>query len=737
MPTVTEKQKGIPSETEEFLNKARDRFKLAAESEAENRRACLDDLEFSIGNQWPMDIKAQRQLDGRPCLTTNLVTEYLRQVTNEQRQQKPSAQVNPVGDGADIDTAEIIQGVYRHIEVNSRADVARQYAYDHGVRTGFGHWRVLTDWISPESEDQEIYIKRIPNQFAVYWDPTAAELDNSDAKYCFIVEDLLADDFKNQFPDSEYGASANLSEYESIGDSAAPWAQTIDGKPHIRIAEYFWVDEKPGDKGRKTRKVNWAKISGLDILDERDDYKGTLIPIITFYGENIIVNGKKKISGLVRGAKDPARQYNFWNSALTERISLSPKAPWLAYEGQLEGHEREWEQSNVRNMAVLTRKAVMIGGQLLPGPERNVVEPGVQGMAEMLTLARTDLQATTGLNDANVGRPKPDESGKAVMLRQKQGDVSTLNYSDNLSVAMDYEMRVVFELMPEVYSASRIQRIIKPDGTVSYVGLYNSKNEDEDEAVKNISAQNPEIQKIYDIGTGRYDVTFTVGPSYQSRRQQAAESMLALVNAVPQIMPAIGDLIVGDMDWPQAKEISKRLKKLLPPQLQDSEDQSPEAQLQQAQQQLAQLGSQHAQLTKLAQDQQQIINTKQVEQQGKFAIEQMKTNVDLVIQKAKIDAQIAVAEINTKAQSAAERAQIYLEVYKELHGSAHEAGMQATEHAHAQQLAQQQAQAAAQQQQSQQGADQQSQASDQTHELGMAAVQGAQQQQNGDQGGQQ
>ena len=715
----------------EFLALAQDRFKLAAESEAANRRDSLDDLEFSIGNQWPMDIKAQRQLDGRPCLTMNKLPQFIRQVTNEQRQQRPSIVINPIGDGADVQTAEILQGIVRHIEVQSRGDEVYDTAFDYMVRGGFGCWRVVTDYISETEDTQEIYLRPIDNPFTVYLDPT----NKRDPSWGFIVEDLLAAEFKRQFPESEYAkGTASLTEYESVGDTPSNWAQTIDGNPSIRIAEYFTVEKKKGSTGKEIRRVEWSKISALDKLDSRD-WPGKYIPIIKIYGDDILVNGKRHIAGIVRDAKDPMRQYNYWCSAMTERIALAPKAPWLIAEGQTEGYERQWEQSNSRNMATLTYKPKAFGGQPLPPPQRNVVEPGIQGMSEMLQLANQDLQATTGLYPNNLGEKQTsNESGKAVLARQKQGDINTLNYSDNLARGLEYTGRIILDLIPQVYTTPKVQRIVKPDMTVSTVGIINSKSGDDMESAEQ-ELEDQQIKKIYDIGVGTYDVAVSTGPSYQSKRQEAVASQIALVQAFPQVFPLIGDQIVRNMDWPGANEIADRLKKMLPSQLQDSEDQSPEAQLMQAQQQLAQLGAQHQQLVMALQETQKIIDTKQVEQQGKFAIEQMKTNVDLVIQKAKIDAQIAVAEINTKAQSAAERAQIYLEVYKELHGSAHETGMQATEHAHAQQLAQQQAQAAAQQQQSQQGADQQSQQSDQTHELGMAAVQGSQQQQNGNQGG--
>ena len=394
----------------------------------------------------------------------NRLPQFIRQVTNEQRQNRPAIQINPVGDDADVETSEILQGIVRHIEVNSRADEAYDGGFDYMVRIGFGCWRIVTDWIAEETEDQEIYIVPIDNPFTVYLDPT----NRRDPSWGFIIEDLLASEFKRQFGESAYAkGTASFSEYESVGDMPAAWALTIDGQEHVRIAEYFQLHKSKGDRGREKRKVEWAKISALEILDERD-WPGKFIPIVKIYGDDLNVNGKRHVAGLVRYAKDPQRAYNYWISAATERIALAPKAPWIAAEGQLEGHERAWEQSNVRNTAVLYYKPTDVAGKPVDAPQRNIVEPGIQGMTDMLQLATLDMQATTGLNDANLGRPKPDESGKAVLARQKQGDVATLNYSDNLARGIEYTGRVILDLIPKVYSAPRIQRIIKPDRPTVY-----------------------------------------------------------------------------------------------------------------------------------------------------------------------------------------------------------------------------------------------------------------------------
>jgi hypothetical protein len=689
---------------EELLQVCRDRFKLAAQSEASSRREMLDDLEFSIGKQWPQSISAQRQLDNRPCLTMNRLPQFIRQVTNEQRQQRPSIEINPIGDGADVDTSEIFEGIIRHIETNSHASVAYDTGFDFMVRIGCGCWRVVTDWIAEETEDQEIYIVPIDNPFTVYLDPT----NKRDPGWGFIIEDLLAEEFKRQFPDSRYGSgNASLQDYESIGDMPANWANTINGQPSIRIAEYFEVVKGKGDKGRQKRKVKWAKISGLDVLDERD-WPGKYIPIVKIYGDDIIVNGERHIAGLVRDAKDPQRAYNYWISAATERIALAPKAPWQVAEGQIEGYEKMYEQANVRNMAFLPYKQVDAGGKPAPPPIRNIADVGVQGMEQMLQLAVQDMQATTGLYPNNLGeKQSSNESGKAVLARQKQGDINTLNYSDNHARGIEHTGTIILDLIPKVYTSARIQRIIKPDGTASMVGIYNSRS---DETEKDVP-EDESIKKVYDIGTGRFDVAVSVGPSYQSKRQESVASQMALVQAFPQVFTIIGDQIVRNMDWPGAKEIADRLKKMLPPQLQDN-DGTPEAQLAQAHSQLQQLTQQHQVAMQQLQEATQIIETKKVEQQGKVQIAAAQEQAKVSIVRMQEATKLAVAQMNASKDQNQTFAEAEIQKYQIMHDAAHDVAMQGQQQEHEQQMA-----AAGVQQ------DQISQASDQTHDMAMAAQQ--------------
>src|SRR5271155_794387 len=203
---------------EKFLALAMERFKLAAEAEARWRRDALEDFEFYIGEQWPVDIKTQRDRDRRPCLTINRLKPSKRIITNEYRQQRPAIQVNPEGDGATVESAQIMQGIVRHVEVGSDAEVAYDITFDNMVIGGMGWLELATRYKKgSKKKQQEITIRGAKNAFMHYADCTAEELDYSHAGWHFKIHDDARAEFKAKGPDAE---AASLNDVGSVGDNA-------------------------------------------------------------------------------------------------------------------------------------------------------------------------------------------------------------------------------------------------------------------------------------------------------------------------------------------------------------------------------------------------------------------------------------------------------------------------------------------------------------------------------------
>ena len=597
-------ESGVIEEAKQFL-------RFCSENDSNNRVEALDDLKFAGGDQWPVEIQNSRLLESRPYLTINKIDAYCRQIANQQRQQRPRMVAHGMNTESDEKVAEVITGILRHIENQSDADAAYDNAFDFAVRMGWGYWRIVHDFPRPNSMEQEIYVKRIENPFMVYFDPNSNEPDGSDAEKCLITEVISKESFRKMYPGADDGGGFNP---RGTGDSQSEWITKKD----IRIAEYFYTehirtklyllsdgttcfeDEKPSeimmqDAGvyvvskRETikKQIKWCKLTGMQILDQKD-WPGRYIPVVPVYGQQLIVDSKKKKFGLTRMAKDPQRMYNFWSTALTESVALAPKAKFLLAEGQDEGHEMEWNQANIKSMPVLRYKQKDSEGAPAPVPTRIQPEPPPTGMVTALQGLNSDLMAVVGIYDP-AQLPQGMQSGKALNGQQQQTDMTNFHYYDNLTRSIRQSGRICLDLIPHIYSEERVMRIIGADGKGELVGI-NQKTQDE-QGVDRV---------LNDVTTGEYDIVMETGPGYVSKRQEAVDSMMTLLTADPNLMQTAGDLVFRNMDFPGADIIADRLAAANPlAQIDEKADIPPQAQMQlkQSQSVIQQLQQQIQQMT--------------------------------------------------------------------------------------------------------------------------------------------
>ena len=631
------------SSDDAILKLAHKRYDIAVEATTKIHQSALEDIQFSAGEQWPDNVKREREQDVRPCLTINRIPQFIRQITNDQKQNRPSIKVSPIDDKADVETARILQGMIRHIENSSDADTAYDMAFDSAVRGGFGYFRIITDYVSPLSFDQEIRFKMIRNRFSIQLDPSYKQPDGSDANWGFEVVDMTKDEFKAQFPNAKM---SRMDDWDAIGNSVPGWA-TKDG---CRVAEYFYKELKEftlcllSDKTiyRKDQlppilptgvtvvkerqsvevKVKWCKINATEIL-EMTDWDSKWIPIIPVLGEMIDDGTELKLEGVVRYAKDPQRMYNYFASSETETIALAPRTPWVGVEWSFEGFEGQWKTANTRNHAFLQYKAKTIGGQPAPPPTRNTFEPPIQAISAARALSVEDLKGTTGIYDDALGKQSNADSGIAIKRRTTQSQTSNFHFVDNLTKSLRHAGRICIDLIPNVYDTARAQRILGDDGTEEVVWI-NALFEKDGKKV------------TYDLGAGEYDVTISTGPSYETKRQEAVASIIDLTKSYPQMAQIAGDILVRNMDWQGSAEIADRLKKMLPPGVADDD----KAQHQQLPAQVtAQMQQQNQMIQQLSQELQAAtmeIKTKKFELESKERIAFAQLQMDASITMAKL-----------------------------------------------------------------------------------------------------
>ena len=678
-------------EQDDRIYQAMEFLRQVNDVDSNNRAEALDDVRFSNGDQWPVDVQNSRLLEARPCLTINKVDAYCRQIVNQIREQRPRIKAHGMNTQTDEKQAQIITGMCRHIELQSDADQAYINAVDYAVRMGWGYIRVHTDYVKDDSFNQEIYIKPVENPFTVYYDPNSIMADGSDAERCLITTLISKKAFSAMYPDAEIDQGFVS---RGTGDVIGDWIQKED----IRIAEYWYseresvelmqlsdgsniyadeIDKKLMEElgvevinQRSTirKKIKWAKVTAMQVLEE-GDWAGRYIPIIPVYGQSTIVQGKHKRFGLVRMAKDPQRMYNYWSTSLTETVALAPKAKWIMAEGQDEGHEQEWADANNASKPYLRYKQTDIDGRPAAPPVRQTPEQPPTGIMAAMQSMNLDLQAVIGIYDPNQ-LPQGIQSGKAIQGQQMQADMTNMHYYDNLTRSIRQVGRVILDLIPKIYDTERAMRIIGDDGKPEIMTINERKMDEQG------------IERILnDVTIGEFDIVMDTGPGYNSKRQESVEAMMALFQAEPALVQVAGDLLVRNMDFPGAEIIADRLAASNPmAQIDDKSPIPPQAQMQLKQSQ-ATIQQLQQQIQAMQMDMKYGASVAEQQEQAITAREQMKLEAKLEDSKMRTDTQAHDTVIKTETQKEIEamKAQLALILANMNRTSAKEAEAEAVE----------------------------------------------------------
>lgn len=613
---------------DDTLKDAKEAFRLAEERESENRRDALDDIKFAqLSDQWPANIRRDRELDGRPCLTINKLPSFIRQVVNDARQNKPAIEVHPVDSEADVETAEIFAGLIRQIEVSSDSEVAYDRALESAVTMGRGFFKINTRYAHDDTFDQDIVIESVPNPLSIYGDPDSTAADSSDWMTAFELDTMPVAKFKDRFGKDAEAASFSTDDLDKTATdeqvTIAAWWTREDAKRTIVMLSPPQVEPSPDQMAQAMAigageivdlsvyeankalfdslgvtvvakrdvpayKVKQRLISGAEVL-ETVDWKGKFIPIVPVYGVDVNVEGKRYWRSMIRDVKDAQRMFNYWRTTTTELVALAPKAPFIGRKGTFDTDAAKWATANTQTHAYIEFDTEM--------PQRQPFAGVPAGALQEALNAADDMKAVMGLYDASLGARSNETSGKAIMARQREGDTSTFHYIDNLSRAIRHAGRILIDLIPQVYSVPRIERIIGKEGQETPV-LLAPKADHENlpqgmqppvEERETPQGEMEEITHLYALDVGRYDVTTKAGPSFNSRREEFVTMATELIRALPAAAPLLIDKIIENYDLPGGEELAERFKAMLPGPAQGNNPQVQEARqiAQQLQQELA------------------------------------------------------------------------------------------------------------------------------------------------------
>lgn len=632
--------------------RAKERYEDACDAFRDQRVRMVEELEFSNPadpKQWTDAARAIRENgpDGsRPCLTLDRTNQYIAQVVNDARQNKPAPTFMPSSGGARQEVAKALNGIARHIEYQSRAQIAYDTAIEHAARASLGWMRVVTEVCNAELNHQEIRIKRVHDPLSVVCDPDWTEPDGSDIQYGFVESWYSPGAFKRAWPKAK---AENWTQAESGGgwrgdDSILVCehfdlrkkkesmlvVRTQDGVKRTMTEDQYWALVKAegyqpeflSQYQGETQEVVWLKMSGADILEETI-FPSRFIPLVPVIGHEIWIEGKRYLSGMTRRMMEAQRAYNYERSAWVEAVALQPRAPVFADAESVAGHEDTWARMNRANLAFLPYNSVADDGRPLAAPQRLNPPTMPAAFAQGAQFANDDLQSSVGMFNAALGKQSNETSGIAIRRRDQQSDTANFHYVDNLGRSIEHLWRIVIDMIPRLYDEPREARILGEDGSVKSVII---------DPTGDAYTEREDGSATINLGTGTYDVRVKTGPAYTTLRQEASENLGQIIQGNPQLAAVVAPIWARMQDWPESDKLSKALMAMAPPQVQAAmSDEGAKADPEALKQQLMQQQQQMEQMQQMMKQMGQALDEaakKESDQQAKTEIDAYKAQID-------------------------------------------------------------------------------------------------------------
>ena len=646
-------------DVDQLIATARKRVEHARAAQLEQRSQSKTDLEFRVNKQWNEKTKSDRVDAGLPALTINLCNRFVNQVVNDVRQNKPSCHVDPKKGPATRPTADVYEGMVRDILYASEAETAIDIAMDYQISSGEGHVKVEAELVDEDLNKQVLRVNPVHDPTTIYWDPFGRRYDRQDARWCIELCLISRIEYESKIDSglwkgsTDYRAMSKSVSFSGDGLPPIDWTDPNGDQESIIIAKYWcveegkfqrvafdddsigWEDADPegrtvtAKKGKpRNRRVVCHVINGIEELEEPVIWPGKWIPIISFYGPMTWVGGKLYIGSLIRDVRDLQVLYNWEATNEAQALGLMPRAPYILTPEMVQNHESKWQKANNLNTPYL----LINPDPLMPGwPQRQEYKAPLDLYAVAKQQTSQTMKDVIGMQDPSLGKASSaNQSGLAIGQLRTEGDLSTFHYQDNGKRSLRQLCRVLVDLIPYFYDTEQEIRILGEDMKAEII---------------TVNSEQP-IQKedgtVYQhkLDVGEYEVVVSDEPAYTTARKESREFYSSLAANNPEAAEILMDLIIENTDLAGADAAAERWKRFLaikyPGLIQDPNQQAlPPA----AQAQMGQLQAAVQQLQMQVQQMGMIIKTKQIEQQGRVAVEKTKQQTAIITNSAKIAAQ--------------------------------------------------------------------------------------------------
>lgn len=590
------------------------KFQLTDRAWSVVRKDQVEDVKFYNGEQYdPVQSRAAQVRNGAPLIQVNYLQPMVQQIENQIRMMNPSLVVHATDEKGSEEMADIFGGLIRHIENNSQASTAYQYAagINGALVPGMGFIKVTSEYVDSTSFDQDLKIVPVKDPFKILPDFSFELPDGSDAEFWFEFDDIDKDVYKETYKDSmftkneglwtsmcpsvgegewikndtarickywykkkhkkclaqfedgtvgfldDYGLNEDGEQINESPDSVRPLVETSEAEKQAYHQDNMGAlapSHRHADIKEKryviVDQVWWLTTNGVEKLEEGEWHTDDF-PFVAVVGKDVIVDGKRDMYGVIRHSKDPQKMLNFMTSAFVRRIAASNNAPWIYdLETIPEKLRPMWERSHIDPVGALGYDSK--GGTRQAPTRGDAIEPAVQALLEGSMKFANDIKNCIGTFGGGMGD-------------DKQGNLQDQSGAAVLALAQRGDMNNLHFAQNLTCSMNRLGRILikaiprvyTGPRTVRIIGTDDQATLIQINQVFNEHGED----KCYDLtDCGSYDCVVDTGPSYATRKAEQGDILMKFGALYPEFVPVIADLIASDLDITSSQAIVDRLK---------------------------------------------------------------------------------------------------------------------------------------------------------------------------------
>ena len=492
----------------DIVNKVYRDLKYSASKFSKLHREIKDDIKFEQGEQWiDSDIQTLKTA-GVKALTINKLKPIIKLITGIERQSRSDFKAFPEG-GEDELVSEMVSRLIKNVVKNSKVEVKLSEQFKSGAVGGMSFLEPYIDY-SFDIINGDLKFKRL-SSLDCYFDPDFQEYDLSDSKFFIkITKDLSKDDLITLFPDKEkkinelnsgkinfeqlenLSVSVETDDYPDSTDKDSIFTDYEDNeKPSFDLIDYFYkesqdkyfvFEEKHGivkqldDKAEAlllaeqingqviTKKV--PVVMHSQVVGTEELYNGVCwcypkwknYPIMPYFAELVTENiddFSLKIQGIVRGIKDLQEEYNKRRTQELRHLNSSANSGFDVEEGQLsEAEKAKLKKYGSSPGIVIERKKGS------PPINRITPMPLSQGHAQLAEENAQDLKEASGVNPDLLANDSQSQSGRAILLKQRQGLVMVQEMLDNLSETKRITGKFILSQLKELFTIDNAMRVL-------------------------------------------------------------------------------------------------------------------------------------------------------------------------------------------------------------------------------------------------------------------------------------